>query len=279
MSNGRRGATASCAGVLAAVAIVCGVGSAFAGDAGRKARSRPGPAASASVVVETVVFADRQQTQVRLVRGPAWSAPPTHQLLRVEILSFGAGDGDPVTVVRGGAAIPVSLAGRSDPAAQTRSETVSFTDPGQTPVTVVRGAGSRDLFAVDLFGPANGGELERIAFAVDGVESRHGADPGMWRPHPGGPQGPMQVSAAAALDVGGGDRFDPGQNRLIGRAYLMQMFRRYGNWTDAVAAYNWGPGNMDMWIAGGRRTDRLPPDVARYIARVLRDALITSAGL
>jgi soluble lytic murein transglycosylase-like protein len=100
----------------------------------------------------------------------------------------------------------------------------------------------------------------------------------MWRPEPNGPQGPMQVSLAAALDVGGGDRFDMLQNRLLGRAYLAQMFQRYGNWPDAVAAYNWGPGAMDQWIAGGRRPDQLPFGVARYVDLVLRNALIAAAG-
>jgi soluble lytic murein transglycosylase-like protein len=100
----------------------------------------------------------------------------------------------------------------------------------------------------------------------------------MWRPEPDGPQGPMQVSAKAAFDVGGGDRFDLWQNRLLGRAYLAQMFRRFGNWPDALAAYNWGPGNMDLWIGGGRRANELPFDVARYVAHVLRDAVMTSAA-
>jgi soluble lytic murein transglycosylase-like protein len=82
----------------------------------------------------------------------------------------------------------------------------------------------------------------------------------------------MQVSAAAARDTGGGDRFDLKQNRLLGRAYLARMFRRYGNWPDALAAYNWGPGNVDRWLAGGRDALRLPLETTRYIARVLRDA-------
>ena len=99
----------------------------------------------------------------------------------------------------------------------------------------------------------------------------------MWRPEPDGPQGPMQVSLKAALDVGGGDRFDLRENRLLGRAYLAQMFRRYGNWTDALAAYNWGPGNVDSWIADGRPSERLPNETFRYVRRVLRDALIASA--
>jgi hypothetical protein len=114
--------------------------------------------------------------------------------------------------------------------------------------------------------------LDRIAYAVDGAESSHGADPRMWRPDPDGPQGPMQVSAAAAADVGGGNRFDEQQNRALGRAYLAQMYRRYGSWFDAVAAYNWGPGKMDSWIGGGRPFDKLPLAVEQYRVRVLLGA-------
>jgi hypothetical protein len=111
--------------------------------------------------------------------------------------------------------------------------------------------------------------LDRIAFGVDGAESSHGADQNMWRVDPDGPQGPMQVSAAAAADVGGGDRFDLGENRALGRAYLAHLYRRYANWPDAVAAYNWGPGNMDAWIGAGRPIDRFPLTVSFYRMRVL----------
>lgn len=111
--------------------------------------------------------------------------------------------------------------------------------------------------------------LDRMAFAVDGAESSHGTDPRMWRPEPDGPQGPMQVSAAAAADAGGGDRFDEQQNRALGRAYLGLMYRRYGSWPDAIAAYNWGPGHVDSWIGGGRPFDKLPLAVERYRIRVL----------
>ena len=74
--------------------------------------------------------------------------------------------------------------------------------------------------------------LDRVATAVDGAESSHGKDIAMWRPDPSGPQGPMQVSEAAATNVGGGDRFDLTQNRAIGRAYLAQPYGRYKNWPD-----------------------------------------------
>src|SRR5215813_2678473 len=121
--------------------------------------------------------------------------------------------------------------------------------------------------------------LERIAYAVEGAESEHGTDPLMWGPDPDGPQGPMQVSADAAEDVGGGNRFDTGENRALGRAYLAQMYRRYGSWPDAVAAYNWGPGNMDAWISDGRPFGRFPPAVERYRMRVLVESSLGAPRL
>lgn len=160
-------------------------------------------------------------------------------------------------------------------------EMVSFASRLGGPVTVLRGAPPAPIAAIvpavalgpdfGLFGAARGGDLDRVAFAVDGAESSHGADPGMWRAAFDGPQGPMQVSAVAAADSGGGDRFDATQNRLLGRAYLARLYRRYGNWSDAVCAYNWGPGNLDAWIARGRPAVGLPIEVERYRDRVLRD--------
>jgi hypothetical protein len=82
----------------------------------------------------------------------------------------------------------------------------------------------------------------------------------------------MQVSEAAATDVGGGDRFDAFQNRAIGRAYLLQLYGRYGNWPDAIAAYNWGIGKMDTWVKAGRPPDQFLVGVAAYLRRVLHES-------
>jgi hypothetical protein len=89
----------------------------------------------------------------------------------------------------------------------------------------------------------------------------------------------MQVTAAAASDAGGGDRLDETQNRALGRAYLARMFRRYGSWPDAVAAYSWGPARIDRWITGGRLFDKLPLMVARYQARVLAESGLQLIGI
>jgi hypothetical protein len=114
--------------------------------------------------------------------------------------------------------------------------------------------------------------LDQVVEAVDGAESSHGSDMAMWRPDPSGPQGPMQVTEAAASDVGGGDRFDVTQNRAIGRAYLSQLFWRYRSWPDAIAAYNWGVGNMDAWVKAGRPADKFLVGVAGYLRRVLHES-------
>jgi hypothetical protein len=82
----------------------------------------------------------------------------------------------------------------------------------------------------------------------------------------------MQVTEAAATDVGGGDRFDTDQNRAIGRAYLAQLYWRYKNWPDAIAAYNWGVGNLDAWVKAGRPADGFVNAVAVYLRRVLHDS-------
>src|SRR5437870_10702718 len=95
--------------------------------------------------------------------------------------------------------------------------------------------------------------LDRVAYAIDGAESSHGADRAMWGLEPSGPQGPMQVTEAAAADVGGGDRFDLVQNRAIGRDYLALLFRRYNNWPDTIAAYNWA---WATWMPGSKPGDR-----------------------
>jgi hypothetical protein len=261
------------------IAVLCSAlfsePAAAGGQKTAKARLLPGHAPGQRVHVQTVAFADPRRAPVKVIRGDARQAPPPRVAQSVEIVSFVRGRAQQVTVVRGIAPSSVGAPRLAQPAARTLVETVAFADPHKSPVTVVRGPSLGNV-AVELFGPANGGELDRIAFAVDGIESRHGADLRMWRPEPDGPQGPMQVSLAAALDVGGGDRFDLRENRLLGRAYLAQLYRRYGNWADALAAYNWGPGNLDQWIAAGRRADMLPLEVARYVEHALREALLAA---
>lgn len=145
------------------------------------------------------------------------------------------------------------------------------TPPTDLPVAV-SGARSSGQRAINAVPSSPRTTLDRVAYAVDGAESSHGEDLAMWRSDPSAPQGPMQVSGPAADDVGGGDRFDSNENRAIGRAYLAQLYRRYKNWPEAIAAYNWGMGNVDNWVKAGRPADKFLIAVAAYLRRVLHDS-------
>lgn len=81
---------------------------------------------------------------------------------------------------------------------------------------------------------------------------------------PAGAQGLMQLMPGTARDLGVTDPFDPEQNVMAGTRYLKQMLERYGgNLEKALAAYNWGPGNLDR-----SRDGRLPAETRHYIARI-----------
>lgn len=261
VAGGRRAVVVvACRSRLGAALAAVLLGAAF-GEQGAYAAGTAAPgtmiAAAANRTVEWVRFPDSRLSPVRIIRG----AVSPSRAVSEEVVSFGTGHPGTVRVLRGISAAPPNSA----PEGGTERQPVA--------VRLMRRMG---FDPADLFSP-DAGQLDRIAFAVDGIESRHGTDLRMWRSEPLGPQGPMQVSAKAAFDVGGGNRFDITENRLLGRAYLARMFRRYGNWPDALAAYNWGPGNFDQWVAAGRLPESLPDGVARYVALVLRDALVSIA--
>lgn len=78
-----------------------------------------------------------------------------------------------------------------------------------------------------------------------------------------GAQGLMQLMPATARSLGVNDSFDPEQNVMAGTRFLSDMLQRYnGDLDSALAAYNWGPGNVD------KRPDRLPRETRDYLSRV-----------
>jgi len=80
---------------------------------------------------------------------------------------------------------------------------------------------------------------------------------------PVGAQGLMQLMPATAADLGVTDAFDPEQNIQAGSKYLKRLMDRYnGNTSLALAAYNWGMGNME------RNPDRMPQETVNYVAKI-----------
>lgn len=78
-----------------------------------------------------------------------------------------------------------------------------------------------------------------------------------------GAQGLMQLMPGTARGLGVSDSFNPEQNIMAGTRFLKGLLDRYNNDIDsALAAYNWGPGNVD------RKPDRLPRETRDYIAKV-----------
>jgi len=220
--------------------------------------------------LQLVRFPDAGWSPVKVIRGGVLKQPG-EKSETAEIITFAGPQAGTVRVLRGEGEHRASAPEQLRPSKEMTTQIVTFANFEGRSVSILRGSVPETAVG-GLFGPASAADLDRVAFAVDGAESSHGLDLRMWRPQPAGPQGPMQVSEAAAIDVGGGDRFDLVENRALGRAYLARMYRRYGNWPDAIAAYNWGPGNVDAWIGRGRSGGSLPLEVERYRDRVLRDA-------
>jgi soluble lytic murein transglycosylase-like protein len=78
-----------------------------------------------------------------------------------------------------------------------------------------------------------------------------------------GARGLMQLMPATARGLGVDDAFDPEQNVMAGTRFLRDLLDRYDGDIDAtLAAYNWGPGNVD------RHPDRLPRETRSYLTRV-----------
>ncbi len=111
---------------------------------------------------------------------------------------------------------------------------------------------------------------------IQKAANRYGVDPGLIKAvikaesnfnaravSHAGAQGLMQLMPATAKGLGVTDSFNPEQNIMGGTKFLKSLLDRYnGDIDSALAAYNWGPGNVD------RRPERMPRETKEYLVRV-----------
>lgn len=80
---------------------------------------------------------------------------------------------------------------------------------------------------------------------------------------PKGAMGLMQLMPDTAKELGVKDPLNPTENVMGGTRYLKQLLDRYeGSVPLALAAYNWGMGNLDS------RQSRMPTETKNYVAKI-----------
>jgi hypothetical protein len=96
-----------------------------------------------------------------------------------------------------------------------------------------------------------------------------------------GAMGSMQTMPNTLRDPGFGVR--PAQDNSVeemnrvGRDYGNAMLRRYGNEKEAAMAYNWGPGNVDRWIANDRKGP-VPGETRQYASNFNHGGITQLSG-
>lgn len=96
-----------------------------------------------------------------------------------------------------------------------------------------------------------------------------------------GAQGSMQVMPGTSRDPGFGVRpmqdNSPEERARVGHDYANALLRRYGNEKEAAMAYNWGPGNVDRWIANDRKGP-VPGETRQYASNFNHGGITQLSG-
>lgn len=109
-----------------------------------------------------------------------------------------------------------------------------------------------------------------ISLALAQAKRESSLNPNAYNPRSGA-TGLFQLEPATAAGLGVTSPTDPAQNAQGGTSYLAQLYNRFGDWAAALAAYDWGQGNVqDAQAAHGANWLAYAPSETRnYVAALL----------
>ena len=116
---------------------------------------------------------------------------------------------------------------------------------------------------------SSGRRYDKNGKLLQGPKTKHGTA-----------KGEMQVIDKTNLDPGFGvepaKNKSPDERARVGKDYAQAMLDRYDKDRQIAAmAYNWGPGNVDKWVAGGKK-GAIPEETANYVVRVTGSPIQTA---
>lgn len=87
-----------------------------------------------------------------------------------------------------------------------------------------------------------------------------------------GALGLMQIVPRFHPDV---DALDPFASIDYAGKFLRQLYRQFGDWKLALAAYNWGPGNLSGWLKASAlgQAGSWPRETTNYVEQISKDVL------
>jgi soluble lytic murein transglycosylase-like protein len=206
------------------------------------------------------------------------------QLAKIAMLQSGSNLGS-LAPVSTNQALSAALAGAAPPAlspAPTASSQAISPAPAASPPLTNPAPAAAPEEKISLPSP---GRRQDIDGLITSTAGRHGVDPHLVRAvitaesdfdpksvSPVGAMGLMQLMPGTAQDLGVKNAFDPAQNIDGGTRYLAQLLRRFdGDEKKALAAYNWGPGNVE-------RGGRMPEETRNYLQKVSRYKKLYAGG-
>jgi soluble lytic murein transglycosylase-like protein len=91
-------------------------------------------------------------------------------------------------------------------------------------------------------------------------------------PSSAGAIGVMQIVPKWHPSIGDAGARDPSKAIPYAAKYLRDLYGQFGSWPLALAAYNWGPGNLQKHLAAAKGPELWPAETRTYVAEIIANA-------